>query len=231
MNLSEYRHEYKHEINLADYFAIRQRVSAAMALDTNAGEGGKYHVRSLYFDNADDKALREKICGLPDREKYRLRIYGGNDALIRLEKKSKAGGLCNKKSTQLRREQAQSIISGGMDEKRWMEESGDGVLAEFYAKLSFQGLRPKTLVDYQREAYTYPCGNVRVTFDSDIRTGIYSTGFFDGNAPTIGVCQPGTLLMEVKYDRFLPDIVRDLVQTNARRANSFSKYAACRIYG
>ncbi|MGI5899188.1 MAG: polyphosphate polymerase domain-containing protein [Christensenellales bacterium] len=234
MNHSKYRHEYKHEINLADYYALRQRLSAAMAPDPNAAEDGTYHVRSLYFDNADDKALREKIYGLPDREKFRLRIYSGNDALIRLEKKSKSCGLCSKQSAELTRQQAQSIISGGLGaiaENSWMLESGDGLLAEFYAKISFQGLRPRTLVDYQREAYIYPHGNVRVTFDFDIRTGIYSTGFFDGDAPTLSVCRPGTLLLEVKYDRFLPDIIRDIIQTNTRRTQAFSKYAACRIYG
>lgn len=228
MNKPEYRHEYKHTINLLDYHALRQRIRMAARVDSNAGADGRYHIRSLYFDNDEDKALREKIEGLPNREKFRIRLYNMDDALIRLEKKSKISGLCNKQSATLTREQARRILEGDI---LWMAESGEALLVELYGKFHVQRLKPRTLVDYWREAYSFPYGNVRVTFDSEIRTGLYSTGLFDRDIPTLGVAEPGALLLEVKYDRFLPDIIRDLVQTNTRRTQAFSKYAACRIYG
>ena len=112
-----------------------------------------------------------------------------------------------------------------------MLSSGTPLLAEFYGKLAFQRLKPKTLVDYWREAYIFPYGNVRVTFDSEIRTGVYSTGLFQKDLPTFSTQEPGLLLLEVKYDNFLPDVIRDLIQTNTRHTEAFSKYAACRIYG
>ena len=228
MNTLKYRHEYKHAINLLDYHTIRQRIRSVAALDQNAGADGRYHIRSLYFDNDDDKALREKLYGLPNREKYRIRIYNEAGDFIRLEKKSKANGLCNKQSARLTKEQAEKIIIGETD---WILSTDNAVLTEFYAKLYYQRLRPKTLVDYWREAYVFPYGNVRVTFDSELRTGVYKTGLFDMNNTTFPAGEQGQLLMEVKYDDFLPDIIRDLIQTNARRTAAFSKYAACRIYG
>ncbi len=228
MNHLEYRHEYKLAINLMDYHALRQRIKAVANLDPNAGADGRYHIRSLYFDNDDDKALREKLYGLANREKFRIRIYNESSDLIRLEKKSKVSGLCNKQSVALTRVQAEQTLAGDI---AWMPQTGNALLTEFYGKLCYQRLRPKTLVDYWREAYTYPYGNVRITFDSDIRTGGYSTGLFEGDIPTLSVCEPGLQLLEVKYDNFLPDIIRDVIQTNTRHTQAFSKYAACRIYG
>jgi len=228
MNQIEYRHEYKIAINALDYHTLRQRIAPIARLDENAGENGGYRIRSLYFDNDDDKALREKIYGLPNREKYRIRIYNDCGDFIRLEKKSKRNGLCSKQSTAITKQQAERILVGDM---AWIPNEENALLTEFYGKCAYQRLRPKTIVDYWREAYTFPYGNVRVTFDSDVRTGVYAVGLFDGEVPTLRVCDPGQLLLEVKYDHFLPDIIRDLIQTNTRHTEAFSKYAACRMYG
>ena len=228
MNALVYRHEYKHAINWLDYHTLRQRIKAVAHPDPNAETDGRYHVRSLYFDNDDDKALREKLYGLPDREKFRIRIYNMGSDIIRLEKKSKIHGLCRKQSTVITKEQTERILAGDVE---WMPRTNDAVLAEFYGKMRQQRLRPRTIVDYWREAYAYFAGNVRITFDSDVRTGLYATGLFDRDLPTVSTGEQGILLLEVKYDEFLPDIIRDLVQTNTRRTEAFSKYAASRMYG
>lgn len=224
----KYRHEYKHVINLLDYHSLKQRLQVVASLDSHAGADGRYQVRSLYFDNDQDKALREKIYGLPSREKFRIRMYNGDSNYIKLEKKSKRNGLCNKRSVALTKEQTERILKGDI---QWMRDCPEALLVEFYGKIGYQRLRPRTIVDYWREAYIYPYGNVRVTFDSGVRTGLYSTGLFDPQLATLSTSEPGMLLMEVKYDNFLPDIMRDLIQTNTRRTAPFSKYAACRIYG
>ena len=228
MNDPTYRHEYKHAINLLDYHSLRQRIKAIANPDPHAGTDGRYHIRSLYFDNYDDKALREKLYGLPNREKYRIRIYDTGGDFIRLEKKSKANGLCRKQSAALTKSQAEQILAGDTE---WMTHTENAVLTEFYGKTRYQRQRPKTLVDYWREAYIFPHGNVRITFDSEVRTGLYSTGLFERDLPTFSTGEPGVLLLEVKYDEFLPDIVRDLIQTNTRRTAAFSKYATSRMYG
>ena len=66
----QYRHEWKHVLNIGDLLILRQRLRAIMESDPHAIDG-KYQIRSLYFDNLDDKALREKIDGVNMREKFR----------------------------------------------------------------------------------------------------------------------------------------------------------------
>lgn len=222
-----FRHEWKHEINYADMLVIRQRLSAVTKKDSHAVDG-KYQIRSLYFDNLQDKALREKIDGVNEREKFRIRFYNGDTSVIHLEKKFKLNGLGDKHMADLSAEEAQDIVDGNWT---WMPEANDRPLVqELYSKMKSQGLRPKTIVDYIREPFIYEAGNVRVTLDYDIRTGLRCVDFLNpdtvmipaGNAPVI---------LEVKWDEFLPDIIKAAVQLNGSRAAAFSKYAACRIYG
>jgi SPX domain protein involved in polyphosphate accumulation len=227
LNQVTYRHEYKHTINLMEYHTIRQRLKVVTQPDPHANSDGRYHIRSLYFDNDEDKALKEKYYGLPKREKYRIRLYNYDENYIRLEKKSKIDSVCSKQAVTLSRAQTEMIISGSVS---GMSQSQDPVLLEFFTKMVSQRLRPKTLVDYWREAYVYPYGNVRITFDMDIRTGLLATGLFDSETPMVQVLDSGLVLLEVKYDNFLPDIIRDLIQTNTRQTSSYSKYAASRIY-
>ena len=103
------------------------------------------------------------------------------------------------------------------------------LVQELYSKMRSQGLRPSTIVDYTREPYIYRPGNVRVTFDYDIRTALRRTDFLNPDCPTIPAGDP-VILLEVKWDNFLPDIIRDAVQTPGRRVTAFSKYARARIY-
>lgn len=220
-----YRHEWKHEISRGDCFELRSRLSAVAYPDKN-GDNGRYRVRSLYFDDIRDTALMEKINGVSRREKYRIRYYNFDTSYISLEKKSKIDKLCCKESQRLSSDEVFAILSGDI---QWMCQRDSDLLKEFYFKIRTKGLRPKTIVDYSRQAYVFPAGNVRVTIDSDIRTGIWSTDFLNPNCATVPAAGSAVIL-EVKWDGFLPDIIKDAVQLKGRRASAFSKYAACRIY-
>lgn len=223
-----FRHEYKHNISYIDYLALRSRLLAVAKPDGYTSADGTYLIRSLYFDNICDKVLREKIDGVNNREKFRIRFYNRNDSVIHLEKKSKINGLCNKLSANLTREQTENIIAGRID---FMKESKNALLIEFYAKMKYQLLRPKTIVDYIREPYIYSPGNVRITMDSQIRTGIVSQSIFTDKLPTINTGCGNTIILEVKYDEFLPEVINMILQLKDRRSAAFSKYASARIYG
>lgn len=222
----DFRHEWKHEINYSDMVVLRQRLKAVMKPDENA-VNGKYFIRSLYFDNISDKALREKIDGVNCREKFRIRYYNNDTSLIHLEKKSKINGLGNKQSANLSAEEAQKIVDGDFD---WMIDCDRPLVQELYSKMMSQGLRPKTIVDYTREPFVFSAGNVRVTLDYDIRTGLYCTDFLNPDCITIPAGN-APIILEVKWDEFLPSVIRDIVQLESRRTAAFSKYAVCRIYG
>lgn len=222
----DFRHEWKHEINYSDMLILRQRLKAVMKPDENAVDG-KYFIRSLYFDNISDKALREKIDGVNCREKFRIRYYNNDTSLIHLEKKSKINGLGNKQSANLSAEEAQKIVDGDLD---WMIDCDRPLVQELYSKMKSQGLRPKTIVDYTREPFIFSAGNVRVTLDYDIRTGLYCTDFLNPDCITIPAGNV-PIILEVKWDEFLPSVIRDIVQLESRHTAAFSKYAVCRIYG
>ena len=221
-----YRHEWKHELNYSDLLVIRQRMMAVARPDPHAVDG-KYLIRSLYFDNLKDKALREKIDGVNGREKFRIRYYNHDTSIIHLEKRSRLNGLRTKYSASLTAEEAQSIVDGNFG---WMLESEAPLLRELYCKMQYQGMRPKTIVDYTREPFIYDPGNVRVTLDYNIRTGLECTDFLNPACITIPAGD-APIILEVKWDDYLPDIIRDAVQLEGRHVTSFSKYAQCRIYG
>lgn len=228
MGLQKFRHEIKHFINFSDSIVIGLRLKHIMSPDTFANEYGTYKVRSLYFDNYQDKALMEKITGINNRQKFRIRYYNDDTSIIKLEKKSKMNGLCQKESVIITEEECEMLLAGKI---KWLFDSGNPLLIELYTKMNFQLLRPKTVVDYKREAYTYKTGNVRITLDREIRSGIFSNDFLNPKLPTLGVSPKGEVILEVKFDNFLPEIISDIIQTNGRKSTSFSKYVACRIYG
>lgn len=222
----EFRHEWKHEISYSDFLALQSRLAAVMSLDSHTVDH-HYEIRSLYFDNLRDKALREKIDGVNCREKFRIRYYNGDTSFILLEKKSKLNGLCSKEQVQLSLKEAEAIANGNLPLLSGAEKP---LLQELYCKMKLQGLRPKTIVDYTRAPFVYAPGNVRVTLDYNIRTGMTCTDFLNPDCITIPAGD-APIILEVKWDSFLPSVIRDIVQVPGTHTSAFSKYAACRIYG
>ena len=221
-----FRHEWKIEISRADLLALRSRLRVLMEADAHATDG-RYRIRSLYFDSPTDRALREKIDGVNRREKFRIRYYNGDIDFLNLEKKSKLNGLCQKQAVQISVNQAQAIAGGNIPQ---IQQKTPLLLQEFIYKMKTEGLMPKVVVDYIREPFVYRPGNVRITFDYGIRTGLSCTDFLNPRLVTVPAGE-APILMEVKWDAFLPDVIRDAIQMTGCRASAFSKYAQCRIYG
>ena len=224
-----YRHELKFQIPYADYTAMRRRLRLVMQADPHTSADGFYRIRSIYFDNSDDKALREKVDGISKREKFRIRYYNDDFSFITLEKKMKIDNLCLKYDAPITEEACRKILSGDLE---WMKTDGQELVRELYAKMKYQRLRPRVLVSYLREPYIYKAGNVRVTFDSEIRTTLFQQEFLTKQVSDISATDtPQDRILEVKFDAFLPEIIQDLVQVPGIRQQAFSKYGACRRFG
>ena len=221
----QFRHEVKHEITHHDLLILRQRLRAVMQPDSHA-VNGRYEIRSLYFDNLDDKALREKLDGINVREKYRIRFYNHDHSGIHLERKFKRGGLGYKETAGLTAEQARSIAGGDVE---WMRSSTNEVILGLYTRIRNEGLKARVIVDYTREPFVFAPGNVRVTLDHGIRTGMSCTDFLDPDCVTVPI-EGSPCILEVKWDNYLPDVIRDMIQLEGRQSGAFSKYAACRMY-
>lgn len=227
MKKTEYRTELKHIITLMDAQLIRSRIQPVLHIDPHAGADKRYFIRSLYFDTVEDKAYYEKVDGVAIREKFRIRFYDHNTHFIRLEKKSKKNGSASKESATLKKDQVEAILHG---DPGFLLKAPEPLCQEFYVKLRTERLLPKVIVDYYREAYTCRWGNVRVTLDSDLRSSIGTCDLFNPGSINTHSMDPGLCILEIKYDHYLPDFIRDIVQLNNCMATAVSKYVACRNY-
>lgn len=225
----KFRHELKYRISYGQYIELRNRLRTVMRSDLHTGVDGRYLIRSIYFDNYMDKALREKADGVPKREKFRIRYYNDDFSYLTLEKKIKDNALCMKVDAQIAEKECRALLEGNVN---WMREHPAPLVRELYAKMRYQMLLPRVLVSYMREPYIYQAGNVRITFDSNIRTTLFHREFLEKQVTDIDTAgEPREMILEVKYDAFLPEIIRSLVQINTPRQTAFSKYEACRQFG
>ena len=226
----KYRNEYKHIINKNHAVVLKSRLSVLLKSDPFADENGEYLIRSLYFDTYDDKALYEKINGVPFRNKYRIRFYNHDTSKIKLENKIKRFNYSTKIVCDLTKEEVEKILD---KQYNFLRESGEPLKTAFYKELTAGGFIPKTIVDYIRTPFIYPHGNVRITIDSDIRSPSSQSGItdiFNSDTPTISVFPDERCVLEVKYDEFLPDFIRKIIQTEVTMTSAMSKYASCRNF-
>ncbi len=215
------RHEIKYSISVFQAELLKRRLPALMRRDPNALADGSYFIRSLYFDDPDFTAYNEKLSGVKERTKYRIRFYNLDDSVMFLEKKSKDGDLSGKDSVQLDRKTALALMAGGAG-----LSAEKGLLGEL-GRLCRSGWRPSAVVDYDRWAFIYPAGNVRVTIDMDVRTCPFRTDVFDPRLLTVPVLDDGEAVLEVKYDAFLPAPVRALIEGVPKQRCAISKYLKC----
>lgn len=202
-----FRHEFKFSLTHPDYRLLRSRLGKVMEQDPHAGPDGRYHIRSLYFDDFRNTALYEKQAGVSRRRKYRIRIYNKSDKVIKLECKNKFDQYISKDSASLTRQEADRILDGDVS---FLFRSDNALKRAFYLECRRNLLRPNVVVDYHREAYVHEIGNVRITFDIDLRSGIGFTDLFNPDMFTMGVVDEPGVILEVKYDNLLPRHIQGL---------------------
>jgi hypothetical protein len=221
------RHELKFFITEMQYQVLSRMLKSTLSCDENGDENNEYHIRSLYFDTIFDDALHDKLDGVRNRDKYRIRIYNFLDNNIRMECKTKIETLISKRSAQITRGLCEQLIAA---DPTGLEATSSGLLRDVYREMRINLLHPVVLVDYVREAYIHPAETVRITFDKQLRTGLFSTDLFDRHVPTIPPFSNGEIILEVKYDRVLPPYLADILSYCAGGALhcAVSKYTICR---
>ncbi|WP_166242806.1 polyphosphate polymerase domain-containing protein [Paenibacillus turpanensis] len=218
------RHEQKYYIHPHEYITLRQQLSLLLRLDGNSQNREGYGIRSLYFDGPHDHALYDKTNGIFSREKYRIRIYNGSDRVIKLERKSKYGDYVSKEAASLTRETYDRLLQG---DSGCLKEAGIPLLQDFYRALQ-RGYRPAAIVDYVREAYVYEPGDVRITFDKKLSAGVNTFDLFDPALVLIEALDQPRMILEIKFNEFLPDVIRKLALPTAANRSAISKYVICR---
>ena len=218
-----YRHELKYLINYKDKDILIKRFEGLIHRDTHA-EQGYYKIRSLYFDDFWNSSYEEKLMGVSDRNKYRIRIYNDSDSNIKLERKTKTGNYIYKKNASLTREETDKILDGDYS---FLLYNKQPLCQEFYVKCITDLMRPRVIVDYEREPFVFEAGDVRITFDTDVRAGSLEFNMFDPTLPTSSVLDPGKLVLEVKFTEFLPEMIRRALPSEAAEMTAVSKFVLC----
>ena len=222
-NPEVYRHELKYLISTGEKEALRSRIRDLLSYDPHAKDGG-YMIRSLYFDDYFDSAYEEKTMGIHARRKYRIRIYNCSDATIKLERKKKLGNCIYKEDAPLSREEYERIMAGDIS---FCLHSPHSLLREFYVEYMSHVLRPRVIVDYDREPFVLEEGTVRVTFDSNLRVPVMGGSLFDPALPALHLMDANMLVLEVKFTEFLPGTIREILPPKAAELSAVSKYVFC----
>lgn len=227
MSEPKYRHELKYYMNQGDYIFLSGKLAMTMERDANANERGEYFIRSLYFDDAYNSAFAEKLYGTDNRLKIRLRTYNLSDKLIKLECKNKDAGYIRKESINLSRAECEELLSGGYG---FLLSRPERFALRMFAEFSSRRLKPAVIVDYTRETFVFPLEEVRVTFDKNIRTAYRATDLFNRRLVTYPAVEGRDMVLEIKYNRYLPTYIRSLLQVAAPERCAISKYCLCRQY-
>lgn len=221
-----YRVEDKFSCSEQELFLLQARLQTVLEPDKNQTSADGYRVTSVYFDDLFDTHLQDTVDGNHLREKYRIRIYNGSYDVIKLEIKSKRDNRVMKRASNITMEQMRELMSGRCirSENKSMEEP----ITLFNLAITNRGLCPKIIVEYDRSAYVYEPGNVRITLDRDIRVSDQLEAFAKGEKLTYEYERELYQVLEVKYDEFLPGFISGMLETGNLNQVSYSKYKICR---
>lgn len=219
------RKEIKYQISFEKYLKLKPRLSALLKYDTHSNEEG-YMVRSLYFDTLENRDMYDTLYGLEKKHKIRLRIYSIYDSKVKLEWKRKIGTDSQKITFFISRNEAETMINGDYE---FLSLKGDVEANELYRLLIHEVYQPRIVVEYKRIAYEYPVSNVRICIDSNINASLTPFNFFNENCGLIPIISTDMRVLEVKYDDFLPMMIKEVLSSIDELPQSNSKYVNARM--
>lgn len=227
----KYRVEQKYIITEEQKAYLKYKLEQIMEYDKYS-QNGSYTIRSLYFDDMYDSYLEANEAGDDFREKYRIRTYNNDKEKIYLEIKGKELGYTRKEKEQLEMQECLDLI----ERKEWKWKESDGkVKRKLYALMMMKRMQPVQIVEYDRIPFVEKRGNVRVTLDTHIVGSSETAAFFEDVLPAIPLLPTGQHILEVKYDEFLPDYIKQILNKVHVTKTAFSKYYYARrnqnIYG
>ena len=223
-----YRVEDKYIVYEDQIAYLRSRLSEIMERDVHTRDKS-YLVRSVYFDDLRDNAVFENESGVDDRTKFRIRSYNADDSYIMLEEKRKKNGYTHKKSARISKEAVTGLINNpsvtqAPRASEYLKGEDGFLFRRLYANMLTSLMHPVTIVEYEREAFVDRNGNVRITFDRNIGASDLVGRFFEKDIYAVPTMEKGAHVLEVKYDEFLPDYIRKMVDFGSLQKCAFSKY-------
>jgi hypothetical protein len=222
-----FRNEFKYFINAHQKNMMANKLSKICQRDSFSDAGGGYLISSLYFDDYNQSAIFDKLSGIRDRKKFRVRVYNYQSNVIKLERKIKRENVTVKSFVQISKEDYTALINGDVSIFRHKD---DVVAKDFYLYYRTKNLRPRVVVEYRREAFIYKYGDVRITFDYLLKAGVFQKDLFS-NGYMISAIPHDQIILEVKYTGYFPDVIRNIIQIDNLQWQSSSKYVKCCVVG
>jgi len=221
--MKEYRYELKFIISKQLGYFLKNDLRNIMDLDEHSISRNKsYFIRSLYFDDLYNSAYKEKVDGVEYRTKYRIRMYNQNPQFIRLECKQKAESMTAKEQIAINAQIADMIVR---DDVMGIPLDYDNLLSRFLVAKKCSNLVPAIMVDYDRLAFTYPFSDVRITFDENVKSGVFNYNLFDNDYIGLPIIKDYQSIVEVKFNEYLPESIMLLLDTIPKFRIAISKFA------
>ena len=218
--LNVYRREIKYVIPLSKAYVIKNCLDTTLNRDSHYN-GKPYKIRSLYFDSINNKNFNEKMAGVENRRKYRLRIYGNSKSVCKLEKKEKFGVLQQKQSLFLNKEEVIRCAKGDFSVlRKYFDDSKFAVAT--YNDLITNCYKPVCIIDYDRCAYVHPLYDTRVTLDLSVKTNETNLDLFSKTNDLF--VQDDIAILEYKYSGEPVDYISQLISGFGLEPSAYSKY-------
>ena len=226
MQLRTYRHELKYYISQKEYKICSGLFREILSMDSHCSEHCQYWIRSLYFDTMDNNDFYEKVIGENRRKKIRLRLYDIQQGQVKVEIKNRDNQYMMKETAFLNRHEAGQLIKGN---KEILLKKNNPTLNRVYYFFSRDYYRPTVLIDYDREAYLCQYQNIRITFDKYIRASTVDFDLFGREVNMVPVFEKDVVVLEVKYQQFLPHSIREIISNCSGMRDAISKYCMSRV--
>lgn len=222
---NNFRHEIKYLLTYAEYISLKYKINNILEKDIHSDSDGQYFIRSLYFDDIYNSSYTEKINGSDNRIKYRFRIYNYSDTSVKLETKEKKNNKIKKNTFVLPQNVTQDFLCGNLD---FLAETNNDLASKTYGLIKSKNLHPSVIVDYEREAYTHALSSTRLTFDRNLRAAFPTFNINKEDLFTIPVFPNNSVILEIKYNEYLPTFLSNILSTMKGINTSLSKYCMCR---
>jgi len=223
------REEFKYYIGLDQIDRAKTILSSLMHLDKACeNHNQSYLVKSLYFDTPDSKDLNEKLDGIIDREKFRIRTYPKStlQEAYKLERKAKIDNVIEKTSLELSPETIINFQEGVYDE---MLNLDNQFALNCYHTLHSKGYRPKIIVEYDRMAFTLPFCNIRVTIDMNLSTYNGGLDLQNEHLSKTPIYLDGMAILEIKFEKYFPSHIHDALAKLSLKRCAISKFVLSRV--
>jgi hypothetical protein len=221
------RYEFKYLAPLSQLSILEDMFSPWLDPDPHGdADTGRYTVHSIYFDTPDLRFYREKVEGIMNRFKLRMRGYEngvpGSNVFFEIKRKN------NMVISKTRHAAPVSDVENIIGENAQRDGNTDTALSAFLYHMDALSLSPSALIRYDRTAFVDPSGgSVRVTFDTSLRTKARPTITELYSTDDIRDVMEDQLILEVKFENDMPQWLEDVMDRLALQRTSVSKYANC----